>query len=82
MAAELTGALFWKVFIFSFIDNEVNFGANLPNYIDCPIYVIAGIWIIAYTLLMLLIVVYTKGTKKEGRLGIGAIVGLDIFLFG
>ena len=33
-------------------------------------------------MLVILIVVYTKGAKKFGEIAIGAIVGLDIFLFG
>jgi aquaporin Z len=63
--------------------NGANLGANAPNYIDCPIYVIVGIEILASALLMLviLIVVYTKGAKKFGGITIGAIVGLDIFVF-
>jgi aquaporin Z len=62
----------------------VNLGANAPNYIDFPLYVIVGIEILASTLLMLiiLIVAYTKGLKKFGGIAIGAIIGLDIFLFG
>ncbi len=59
-------------------------GANAPNYTNYPVYVIVGIEILASALLMLviLIVVYTKGLNKFGGLTIGAIVGLDIFLFG
>ena len=59
-------------------------GANVPNYIDFPIYVIVGIEILAAALRMLiiLIVVYTKGLKKIGGIAIGATVGLDIFFFG
>ena len=62
----------------------MNLGANVPNYIDFPIYVIIGIEIFASALLMLviLIVVYTKGLKKFSGIAIGGIVGLDIFLFG
>jgi aquaporin Z len=62
----------------------MNLGANAPNYIDFPIYVIVGIEILASALLMLviLIAVYKKGAKKFGGIAIGAIVGLDIFLFG
>ena len=58
--------------------------ANAPNYTNYPIYIIVGIEILAFALLMLviLIVVYTKGAKKFGGIAIGAIVGLDIFLFG
>ena len=33
-------------------------------------------------MLVILIVVYTKGAKRFGGIAIGAIVGLDIFLFG
>ena len=57
---------------------------NAPNYTDFPIYVIIGSEIFASALLMLvvLIVVYTKGLKKFGGLLIGATVGLDVFLFG
>ena len=33
-------------------------------------------------MLVILIVVYTKGLKKFGEIAIGAIVALDIFLFG
>ena len=44
----------------------MNLGANAPNYTEFPIYVIIGIEIFASALLMLvvLIVVYTKGLKK------------------
>ena len=48
------------------------------------IYFIVGIEILASALLMLviLIVVYTKGSKKFSGIAIGGIVGIDIFLFG
>ncbi|MGZ5511580.1 MAG: aquaporin [Nitrososphaeraceae archaeon] len=84
LAAELFGALLASVFIFSVMGNEVNLGANAPNYINYPIYVIVGIEIFASALLMLiiLIVIYTKGAKRFGGIVIGAMVGLDIFLFG
>ena len=54
------------------------------NYTNYPIYVIVGIEILASDLLMLviLIVVYTKGAKKFDEIAIGALVDLDIFLFG
>ena len=74
-----------QVFLFFFImGNEVNLGANVPNYTNYPVYVIVGIEIFASALLMLviLIVVYTKGAKNFGGIAIGAIVGIDIFLFG
>jgi aquaporin Z len=84
LAAELIGALLASIFIFSLMGNQVNLGANAPNYTNYPVYVIVGIEILASALLMLviLIVVYTKGSKKFGGIAIGAIVGLDIFVFG
>jgi aquaporin Z len=84
LAAELIGALLASIFIFSVMGNEANLGANAPNYTNYPVYVIVGIEILASALLMLviLIVVYTNGAKKFGGIAIGAIVGLDIFVFG
>ncbi|HZB65466.1 MAG TPA: aquaporin [Nitrososphaeraceae archaeon] len=84
LLAEIIGGILASIFIFSVMGNEANLGANAPNYIDFPIYVIVGIEILASALLMLviLIVVYTKGAKKFGGIAIGAIVGLDIFVFG
>ena len=84
LLAEIIGGILASIFIFSVMGNEANLGANTPNYIDFPIYVIVGIEILASALLMLviLIVVYTKGAKKFGGIAIGAIVGLDIFVFG
>ena len=84
LLAEIIGGILASIFIFSIIGNEANLGANAPNYIDFPIYVIVGSEILASALLMLviLIVAYTKGAKKFGGIAIGAIVGLDIFVFG
>ena len=84
LGAELIGALLASICIFSVMGNEVNLGANAPNYTNFPVYVIVGIEILASALLMLviLIVVYTKRAKKFGGIAIGATVGLDIFLFG
>jgi aquaporin Z len=84
LLAEILGGILASVFINFILGNEVHLGVNAPNYIDFPIYVIVGIEILASALLMLviLIVVYTKGLKKFGGIAIGAIVGLDIFLFG
>jgi aquaporin Z len=84
LLADIIGGILASIFIFSVMGNEANLGANAPNYIDFPIYVIVGIEILASALLMLviLIVVYTKGAKKFGGIAIGAIVGLDIFVFG
>ncbi len=83
LLAEIMGAVLASIFIYFTLGNVVNLGANAPNYLDFPIYVIIGIEIFASALLMLviLIVVYTKGLKKFGGIVIGAIVGLDIFLF-
>jgi aquaporin Z len=84
LLAEIIGGILASLFIYFILGNEVNLGANAPNYINFPIYVIIGIEIFASALLMLviLIVIYTKGLKKFGGIAIGAIVGLDIFLFG
>jgi aquaporin Z len=84
LLAEIIGGIFASIFIYFILGNEVNLGANAPNYIDFPIYVIVGIEILASALLMLviLIVVYTKRAKRFGGIAIGSIVGLDIFFFG
>ena len=84
LLAEILGGILASFFIYFIFGNQVHLGANTPNYTDFPIYVIIGIEILASALLMLviLIVVYTKGLKKFGGLAIGAIVCLDIFLFG
>ena len=84
LVAEIIGGILASIFIYFFIGHEANLGANAPNYIEFPVYVIVGIEILASALLMLviLVVVYTKGAKKFGGIAIGAIVGLDIFLFG
>ena len=84
LLAEIIGGILASIFIYFILGNEVNLGANAPNYTDFPIYVIIGIEIFASALLMLviLIVVYTKGLKKFSGIAIGGIVGLDIFLFG
>jgi aquaporin Z len=84
LLAEIIGGILASIFIYFILGNEANLGANAPNYTTFSIYVIVGIEILASALLMLviLIVVYTKGLKKFGGIAIGAIVGLDIFLFG
>ncbi len=84
LLAEILGAILASFFIYFIFGNEMNLGANAPNYTDFPIYVIIGSEIFASALLMLviLIVVYTKRLKKFGGITIGSIVGLDIFLFG
>ena len=84
LLAEILGGILASFFIYFILGNEMNLGANAPNYIDFPLHVIVGIEIFASALLMLviLVVVYTKGLKKFGGITIGAMVGLDIFLFG
>ena len=84
LLAEVIWGIMASIFIFVIFGNVVNLGANAPNYLNYPIYVIVGIEILASALVMLviLIVVYTKGLKRFGGIAIGAIVGLDIFLFG
>ncbi|HEX7256579.1 MAG TPA: aquaporin [Nitrososphaeraceae archaeon] len=84
LLAEILGGILASFFIYFILGNEMNLGANAPNYIDFPLHVIVGIEIFASALLMLviLVVVYTKGLKKFGGITIGSIVGLDIFLFG
>jgi aquaporin Z len=84
LLAEILGGILASIFIYFTLGNEVNLGANAPNYANYPVYVIIGIEIFASALLMLiiLIVVYTKGLKKFSGIAIGGIVGLDIFLFG
>jgi len=86
LLAEIIGGILASVFIYFilFLGMKLIWGANVPNYIDFPIYVIVGIEILAAALRMLiiLIVVYTKGLKKIGGIAIGATVGLDIFFFG
>ena len=82
--AEIIGGILASFFIYFIIGNEVNLGANAKNYSNYTTYVIIGIEIAESEILMLIImmVVYTKGLKKFGGLAIGATVGLDIFLFG
>ncbi|MGD9534140.1 MAG: MIP/aquaporin family protein [Candidatus Nitrosocosmicus sp.] len=80
--AEIFGALLASLFVSIVIGNEVNLGANAPNY-SYPLPLIFGIESIASALLMavILIVVYTKGLRGFGGIAIGGIVGLDILFF-
>ena len=82
LGAEITGALLGSLFVKYLIGNNANLGANSPNY-NFPIPAIIGIEILASSLLMLviLIVVYTKGLKGLSGIVIGGIVGLDIYFF-
>ena len=81
-AAEIIGALLGSVFVKYVIGQHANLGANAPNY-NFPILVIFGIEVTASALLMvvILLVVYTKGLKGFSGIAIGGIVGLDIFFF-
>jgi aquaporin Z len=58
------------------LGNEANLGTDAPNYIDFPVYVIVGIEILAFALLMLiiLVVIHTKELKKFEGLAIGTTV--------
>jgi aquaporin Z len=78
--AEITGALIASVFVKYVIGNYANLGANAPNY-NFPILVIFGVEVAASALLMvvILLVIYTKGLKGFSGIAIGGIVGLDIF---
>jgi aquaporin Z len=79
-AAEIIGALLGSVFVKYVIGEYANLGANAPNY-NFPILVIFGIEVAASALLMvvILLVVLTKGLKGFSGIAIGGIVGLDIF---
>lgn len=81
-AAEIIGALLGSVFVKYVIGQYANLGANAPNY-NFPILVIFGIEVAASALLMvvILLVVLTKGLKGFSGIAIGGIVGLDIFFF-
>ena len=81
-AAEIIGALLGSVFVKYVIGEDANLGANAPNY-NFPILVIFGIEVAASALLMvvILLVVLTKGLKGFSGIAIGGIVGLDIFFF-
>ena len=81
-AAEIIGALLGSVFVKYVIGEYANLGANAPNY-NFPILVIFGIEVAASALLMvvILIVVHTKGLRGFSGIAIGGIVGLDIFFF-
>ena len=81
-AAEIIGALLGSVFVKYVIGQHANLGANAPNY-NFPILVIFGIEVAASALLMvvILLVVHTKGLKGFSGIAIGGIVGLDIFFF-
>ena len=83
LLAEIIDGILASIFIYFILGNVGNLGANVPNYIDFSIYVIIGIELFASTLLMLviLIVVYTKGLKRFGGIAIGAIVYQLAYVF-
>jgi len=78
--AELIGALLASTFVMYFIGSEGDLGANAPDY-SFPLPLIFGVEVLASALLMavILLVVCTKGLKGFSGIGIGGIVGLDIF---
>ena len=47
LLAEIMGGILASIFIYFILGSEVNLGANAPNYIDFPLYVIIGIEIFA-----------------------------------
>jgi len=77
--AEIIGALLGSLFILQFIGNDVNLGANAPNY-DFSILLIFLVEVLASAMLMAVIfyVVYTKGLRGFSGVTIGGIVGLDM----
>ncbi len=79
--AEIIGALLASLFVKYFIGYEANLGTNVPNYSYYPLPLIFGIEVLTSALLMIVIciVVYTKGLRVFGGIVIGGIVGLDIF---
>ena len=68
-----------SLFVKYLIGNNANLGANSPNY-NFPIPTIIGIEVLASSLLMLviLIVVYTKGLKGLSGIVIGAVFAINL----
>ena len=83
LGAERIGALLASIFVKYAIGTNINLGANVPNY-NFPLHVIFGIEVFPSSLLMIviLLVVCTKGLKGFNGIAIGGIIGLDIFFFG
>ncbi len=83
LGAEILGALLASIFVKYAIGTNANLGANIPNY-NFQLPVIFGVEVFASYLLMIviLLVVYTKGLKGFSGIAIGGIIGLDIFFFG
>ena len=82
IGAEIIGALLGSLFVKYGIGTNANLGANSPNY-NFSIPAIIGVEVLASSLLMIviLIVVYTKGLRGFSGIVIGGIVGLDIYFF-
>jgi aquaporin Z len=80
LIAEIIGALLASIFVKYAIGTEALLGANSPNY-AFPLPLIFGIEVLASALLMvvILVVVYTKGLRGFSGIVIGGMVGLDIF---
>ena len=80
LTAEIIGALLASLFVKYAIGTEAFLGANSPNY-AFPLPLIFGIEMLASALLMVVIfvIVYTKGLRSFSGIVIGGIVGLDIF---
>lgn len=78
--AEIIGALLGSLFVMSFIGSGADLGANAPN-LDFSLFLIFPVEVLASAVLMVVIfiVVYTKGLKGFGGIAIGGIVGLDIY---
>ena len=83
LGAEILGALLASIFVKYAIGTNVNLGANVPNY-NFQLPVIFGVEVFASYLLMIviLLVVYTKGLNGFSGIAIGGIIGVDIFFFG
>lgn len=80
LTAEIIGALLASLFVKYAIGTEAFLGVDSPNY-AFPLPLIFGIEMLASALLMVVIfvVVYTKGLRSFSGIVIGGIVGLDIF---
>jgi len=79
-SAEIIGAFLGTLFVRHAVGTQANLGANFPNH-SYHIALIFGIEVLATAFLMMviLIVVHTKGLKKVGWIAIGSVIGLDIF---
>jgi aquaporin Z len=80
LSAEIIGALLGSLFVKYIIGTEASLGANAPNY-NFSLPVIFEVEVLTSGLLMvvILVVVYTKGLRGFSGIAIGGIVGLDIY---